>query len=193
LNRLRNRLTYANVMSTLAIVLVIGGGGAYAAKQALKKNSVTTPKIKNGAVTDSKLAAGAVTNSKLAPGAVTGDKLAPGALGCPVNTTSQSGFCFENSPRAADTWRVAAQTCATAGRRLATPSELWAVAQRPDVDMTNSEWTSTWFIDTNGSGGTMEATTVSEILSGVGQGVHPSAIAEDQVRAYRCVVNAGSP
>ena len=29
--RIRDRLTYANVASTLALVLVIGGGGAYAA------------------------------------------------------------------------------------------------------------------------------------------------------------------
>ena len=29
--KIRDRLTYANVVSTLALVLVIGGGGAYAA------------------------------------------------------------------------------------------------------------------------------------------------------------------
>ena len=130
MNRFRHGLTYANVMSTLAVILVIGGGGAYAAKLALKKNSVTTSKIKNGAVTNSKLAKGAVTSDKLAPGATPSTPST--ALGCPVGTTAQSGFCFENSARTADTWEIAAQTCATAGRRLATPSELWAVAQRSD-------------------------------------------------------------
>jgi hypothetical protein len=55
---IRERLTYANVMVTILAVLVIGGGGAYAAKKIkLKNNSVTTAKIRNGAVTDPKLAA----------------------------------------------------------------------------------------------------------------------------------------
>jgi hypothetical protein len=55
---IRERLTYANVMVTILAVLVVGGGGAYAAKKLkLKNNSVTTAKIRDGAVTDPKLAA----------------------------------------------------------------------------------------------------------------------------------------
>src|SRR5689334_1874743 len=68
-------------MATLAVFLVVAGGGAYAAKKLkLKNNSVTTPKIRNAAVTGPKLADGAVTGSKIAGGAVTADKLAPGAI-----------------------------------------------------------------------------------------------------------------
>jgi hypothetical protein len=60
---IRKRLTYANVMSSIAVFLVLGGA-AFAASQLpknsvgtkqLKKNSVTTAKIKNGAVTGSKV------------------------------------------------------------------------------------------------------------------------------------------
>ena len=49
---MRRHLTYANVVSTLALCLVVGGGGAYAATQ-LTKNSVRSKHIAKGAVTSS--------------------------------------------------------------------------------------------------------------------------------------------
>jgi len=50
---LRGRLTYANVIATLALFIALGGG-AYAATQ-LPKNSVGPRQIKKGAVTPAKL------------------------------------------------------------------------------------------------------------------------------------------
>jgi hypothetical protein len=64
MKKLRSKLTYANVISTLCLFLVLGGGAAFAAtklpknsvgSQQLKANSVTGAKIKNGAVTGAKL------------------------------------------------------------------------------------------------------------------------------------------
>lgn len=109
MKQIRKRLTYANVMSSIAVFLVLGGATAIAAGLAknsvgskqikknavtaakIKANAVTTPKIKDGAVTASKLGAGAVggsslgagsvTNDKLADGAVTGNKIAAGTIG----------------------------------------------------------------------------------------------------------------
>jgi hypothetical protein len=86
---LRGHLTYANVISTLCLFLVLGGGAAFAATQLpknsvgpkqLKKNSVAAAKIKNGAVNANKLAANAVSASKLADGAVGTGKLADNAV-----------------------------------------------------------------------------------------------------------------
>src|SRR4051812_50161064 len=57
--RLPKQLTYANVMSTLAVFIVLGGG-AYAATR-LPRNSVGTKQIKNGGVTKAKLAKGLST------------------------------------------------------------------------------------------------------------------------------------
>jgi hypothetical protein len=52
---LRERLTYANVVSSLCLFLLLGTGGAYAATR-LRANSVGTAQIRNGAVTEAKLA-----------------------------------------------------------------------------------------------------------------------------------------
>lgn len=95
--RIRRHLTYANVVSSIAVFLVLGGGAAYAAKNIgtkkigsgrLRGASVTTAKVKRGAITASKIRKGAVrtrkiskeavTNGKLANGAVTLEKLVPG-------------------------------------------------------------------------------------------------------------------
>jgi hypothetical protein len=95
--KIRKRLTYANVMSSIAVFLVIGGATAFAAlgkntvgskqlkknavtTKKIKNNAVTTPKIKNGAVTGPKLAAGAVGGGSLANGSITNEKLAEGAV-----------------------------------------------------------------------------------------------------------------
>lgn len=55
---LRAKLTYSNVLSTLCLFLLLGGGAAYAAIH-LPKNSVGPAQIKKGAVTAAKLSAGA--------------------------------------------------------------------------------------------------------------------------------------
>src|SRR3954447_26244234 len=54
MNRLRGKLTYANVISTLCLFLLLGGGAAFAATQ-LPKNSVGARQIKRGAVTPAKI------------------------------------------------------------------------------------------------------------------------------------------
>jgi hypothetical protein len=99
LKLVRTRLTYANVMSTIALVLALGGATAFAAvklgpntigARQLKANAVTAAKIKagavntseiaNGAVGGAQLSAGDVSGNKIASGAVSGDKIADGAI-----------------------------------------------------------------------------------------------------------------
>jgi hypothetical protein len=103
--QIRQRLTYANVMSSIAVFLVIGGATAFAAlgrntvgtkqlkrnavsaqkikreavsKEKLRTNSVITEKILNNAVTTPKIPDGAVTTSKILDSAVTSAKLDTG-------------------------------------------------------------------------------------------------------------------
>jgi hypothetical protein len=58
MKRFRGRLTYSNVIATLCLILLIGGGTAYAATQ-LPRNSVGSAQLKKGAVTPAKLSGGA--------------------------------------------------------------------------------------------------------------------------------------
>jgi hypothetical protein len=67
---IRRHLTYANIMSTIAVFVVMGGSAYALAKHSvgskqLKNNAVTAKKIKNGAVTGAKIAAGAVPSTAL--------------------------------------------------------------------------------------------------------------------------------
>ncbi len=73
------RLTYANVMATIAVFCAIGGGTfAFAA---LKKNSVGTKQIAKNAVKEAEIAKNAVTAKKIAAGAVTDAKLGAISVG----------------------------------------------------------------------------------------------------------------
>jgi hypothetical protein len=95
----RPRLTYANVASTIALLIAVSMGSAYAAgglaprsvgesqlrpgavtADKLRKNAVTAPKLKAQAVKQGKLAEGAVTGEKIAGGVITGSKIAGGAV-----------------------------------------------------------------------------------------------------------------
>ena len=103
--RLRAGLTYANVLSTIALFVALGGG-AYAAARIgpddikrnavrskhIKKNQVGRKHLKRGAVSTPKLVAGAVTAAKLADGSVTGPKLADGSVTGPKVDESTLGI-----------------------------------------------------------------------------------------------------
>jgi hypothetical protein len=99
-NRLKQHLTFANVLSCMALFVALGGGVAVAAgkigpgavratniaKEAvtnpkLKKQAVTSGKIKDGNVNAVDLGTGSVINSKLAKKAVTNAKLGNESVG----------------------------------------------------------------------------------------------------------------
>jgi hypothetical protein len=84
LKQIRKRLTYANVMSSIAVFLLLGGATAFAATKIganqLKANSVKTGKIVKEAVTAGKIKKNAVTSSKIAAGSITTDKIANDAV-----------------------------------------------------------------------------------------------------------------
>lgn len=90
MDSIRKRLTYANVMSTIAVFLMLGGGAAFAAvhlgkntvgTKQLKKNAVSAAKVKNGAINGAKVADGSLTGADVADGSLTGAEIADGSIG----------------------------------------------------------------------------------------------------------------
>jgi hypothetical protein len=90
MKRLGSKLTYANVISTLCLVLLVGGGTAYAAGEMLPKNSVGSKQIKKEAVTPAKL-------SKASKAALTGPAGSAGAAGA-TGATGPQGVKGETGP-----------------------------------------------------------------------------------------------
>lgn len=87
MKQIRKRLTYANLMSTIAVFLVIGGASAFAATQ-LGKNTVGTKQLKKNAVTAAKIKKNAITTPKIAANAVTGTQVNEATLGTVPSATS---------------------------------------------------------------------------------------------------------
>lgn len=80
MKQLSKHLTFANVISCIALFVALSGA-AYAASATLGKKSVKTQNLANGSVTTLKLRGGSVTNLKLRNGAVTGAKIANATVG----------------------------------------------------------------------------------------------------------------
>jgi hypothetical protein len=84
MQRLSSKLTYANVVSTIALCLAVGGGAAFAAgkidSSQIATGGVHTKNLQQRSVTSGKLALGAVRSNQIAPGAVDTGELAPGAV-----------------------------------------------------------------------------------------------------------------
>src|ERR1700712_5725601 len=80
--RISAHLTYANVVATLCLFLVLGGGAAFAATQ-LPRNSVGTAQLRAGAVTAGKI-------SRKARNQLRGSRGPAGAQG-PQGKTGKTG------------------------------------------------------------------------------------------------------
>ena len=141
---LRSRLTYANVMSTLAVFIALGGS-SYAAVSLngrdLKHRSVPATKIKRNALTGAE-----IRESRLGrvPRAAYADQLSPEATQqlldkCPADMFPVAGTCVEESARRPAPYGSAVLECrnfgipAGPGRRLPTHGELMAALARVDL------------------------------------------------------------
>lgn len=113
MEQIRKRLTYANVMSSLAVFLVLGGASAFAAAQLgrntvgpnqLKRNAVSAAKIEKGAVTRAKIKKNAINSSRVAKGSLRGSDLKLSTIGTvpSANTAGGQWFLSYSKEMAAD-------------------------------------------------------------------------------------------
>ncbi len=99
--RIRNKLTYSNVISSIALFAALTGVAVAAGvpqnsvgNKQLKNGAVSTKKLHREAVTNHKLGAGAVTQGKISGAAITNSKLANGSV-----TNSKLGNGSVNSSK----------------------------------------------------------------------------------------------
>lgn len=129
LARLRQHLTYANVMATVAVFIALGGS-SYAVVQIngseIKNRTIAGKKLKRDTlggtrIKESRL--GRVPRARNADrvGGKTAEEL---TVHCPADTIPFMAGCIERTPRPATVYSFAAGTCESAGRRLPTHQEL---------------------------------------------------------------------
>jgi hypothetical protein len=141
LSALAGRLSYANVMSTLAVFIALGGS-SYAltridGKQ-VKNRSISGKKLKRntlGGVTIKESRLATVPRARRANRADTLQGFVPGQfkLSCPGDTKYVSGVCIERNPRAPAAYGIARVECESRDRRLPMYQELAGIVSDSDV------------------------------------------------------------
>jgi hypothetical protein len=90
MSKLREKLSYSNVVSTICLFLLLGEGTAMAASH-LGKNTVGSKQLKKNAVTTAKLKNQSVTAAKVKNGTLTGTQINTSTLGTvPTAQTAQT-------------------------------------------------------------------------------------------------------
>jgi hypothetical protein len=104
--QIRKRVTYANVMSSIAVFLILGGATAFAAVKKIGANEIKANSIKTG-----KIVKEAITTSKIKKNAVTGAKLNESTLGTvPSATNATNATNAVNATNAGNANTVAGST-----------------------------------------------------------------------------------
>jgi len=98
--RLRPRITFANVVSCLALFIALGSG-AYAAKQ-LPKNSVGTKQLKKNAVTKVKIRKNSVNGPRVKKNSLTGADIKLSKLGTVPSAKSAATASSANTANTAN-------------------------------------------------------------------------------------------
>jgi hypothetical protein len=143
---MRRRLTYSNVMATIAVFIALGGS-SYAVTRIsgsqLQNNSVPGKKLKRNTIGGAKIKEsrlGRVPRARLADrlGGLTAGQL---SQRCPPGTVHRSGACVERTARAPAQYSLAIDTCqsdafngfAEGAGRLPTWAELYRTMNGPGV------------------------------------------------------------
>ncbi len=192
----RPRLTYANVVATLALFLALGSGGAYAVSKIdgsdIRKRSLTSKQFKSNSigrrvVNESSLRAVARARNADRLG---GHPAARFLVGCPQGTERVSGTCIEIQAHPPASYRSAAFDCSLidsqerVGRRLPTHAELMTALAKPEIQLApGGELTGEVYPST--TAGKVDVLFVSEENGSVG------IVPDDGsgARSYRCVAD----
>jgi hypothetical protein len=191
-HQLRNRLTYANLMSTLAVFIALGGS-SYAALQingrTIENRSIPAKKLKRNSITgrevrESRLNVPRARHAERL-GGFTADQL---RVRCPSDTFPIADVCVERTSRAPAAYSSAVLEClrvgtpAGPGRRLPTHGELMAALTATEL-ASGGELTSSVYA--SASPGQLDVLYVT--TKGGGAALTPDTFAGG--KAYRCVAD----
>jgi hypothetical protein len=137
LDRIRERLSYANVMATLAVFIALGGSSYAAATingSDIKNRSINGSKLRHNTLTGTQIKESKLARVPRARDAerVGGQTAADLKIRCPDDTFPIADVCVERTTRAPGSYGSAVLTClavgipAGPGRRLPTHGELMA-------------------------------------------------------------------
>jgi hypothetical protein len=187
MSRIRQHLTYANVMVTILAFVVLGGGTALAA-YVVSSNSQIGP----GTVSGHNPPSG--KHSNIIGGSVSGRDLSGGIksslrLHCPSDLRpvpdNAPVLCAETSTRDPAPYEDALKRCAVVGLRLPTDGELALIFELGSTAPLAREWTASHYLDSGDSrfhATTLEMNDRREIILGQGRANVPPTFP-----SYRCV------
>lgn len=153
MRRIREHLTYANVMATIAVFLVLGGGSAVALSGS---NTVQSDDLGPGAqVKAPDVADNAVNGQDIANESLTGAdiKNRSGVQTCKPSTVRYGALCVRDTSLLLN-WSDASGYCAQIQMRLPSLGEALQLAWNqdlPNVDGSHRFWTQDGYVDPNGS------------------------------------------
>ncbi|CAN5366330.1 hypothetical protein BH11ACT8_BH11ACT8_29580 [soil metagenome] len=117
------RLTYANVVSTLVLALVVTGGGVAVAGGVLKKNSVGSAQIRNGQVKTQDLAKNSVRGAKVADDSLTGADIREDTLDLPAPPAPPPASFVVVSPAGNEALPVPTEQTTVASLTITAPAD----------------------------------------------------------------------
>jgi hypothetical protein len=190
----RPRLTYANVVATLALFVALGGSSYAAMKisgRQIQKKTITGQNLKPNTLGRKQIKE---SNLSAVPRALNAARLDGRTaesflVRCPQGTLPAAGVCVETQARPPVAYGTAVYECgrtdtqAAAGRRLPTHNELMAALTHQEIQLaTGGELTSEVSASTSESG-RVNALTITDKSGSVG--LTPDTFAG--AKSYRCV------
>ncbi len=183
MHQIRSRLTFANVVSVIALFVALGGTAL--ASVLISKNS----QVAHGTISGHHPPSG--DHSNIIGGSVNGHDLSGGIktslrLHCPPGLHDAGDLCFEDPGHTGDPLVDAVKTCAAAGLRLPTLPELALVFEHLEAGQV-AEWVATNYSDDNG---TTTATKGAVLSDNLARQLHSGTDSASQPYHYRCVTSA---
>lgn len=196
LKALRPRLTYANVMATVAVFIALGGTSIAAfkitgkdiAKHTLTGNNLKSNSVGGRVIKEKSLAPVPRARNSARLGGLTASQL---LVHCPEGTIPAADVCVETQARPPAALAGAIHECAITdnqsapGRRLPTYGELVTALEHTEIQLASGgEFTSSVYPSTSAPGH-VEVLYVTDKVGGVG--VAPDTAAG--AKSYRCVAD----